>query len=202
MTPEHLAALRPLLTRRSTAALFPPAPTADELDAILHVATTAPDHGALRPWRFVVVSGDARQAFGDALADAAAEARPGLDDDTRERIRSKAFVAPALIAVAAHVDATAKVPVWEQVASASSAAFAIAIAAHQLGLGAVWKSAPVHEGSAIDKILDLSPGDVFLGWVNLGHTGRDRGRTERPLVDLGVSTRVLDVDGTPVRYES
>jgi nitroreductase len=45
-----------------------------------------PDHRGLRPWRFVVVTGDAREAFGDALADAAAEHQPGIGDDLLDRI--------------------------------------------------------------------------------------------------------------------
>jgi len=202
VTPEHLTALQPLLTRRSTAALFPPAPSADEVDAILAVAASVPDHGNLRPWRFVVVAGDAREAFGDALVGAALEADPALDPAVQERIRSKAFVAPALIAVAAHVDASAKVPAWEQVASASSAGYAIALAAHQLGLGAIWKSAPFHDGVVIQRALDLAPGDVFLGWVNIGHTASDRPEVVRPAPDLAPLARVLDVDGTPQPYGS
>jgi nitroreductase len=201
VTPEHAAALHPLLTRRSTAALFPPAPTAAEIEAILQVGTSVPDHGSLRPWRFVVVAGDARAAFGDALANAALEHQPGLDESTLDRIRSKAFVAPALIAVAARVDTSSKVPVWEQVASASCAGYALALAAHQLGLGAIWKSAPTHEGVAIEKLLDLSPDDRFLGWVNLGHTASDREVVARAATDLGTLARTLDVDGTPVPYD-
>jgi nitroreductase len=201
VTPDHLAALRPLLTRRSTAALFPPAPDADEIDAILTVAATVPDHGGLRPWRFVVVSGDAREAFGDALVQAARDADPGLDEGAQARIRSKAFVAPALIAVAARVDTAAKVAVWEQVASASSAGYAIALAAHQLGLGAIWKSAPHHGGAAIRRVLDLAPDDVFLGWVNVGRTGAERATVVREAPDLGELVRTLTVDGTPRRYE-
>ena len=77
----------------------------------------------------------------------ALETAPELDSGAVERIRSKAFVAPALIAVAARIDTAAKVPAWEQIASASCAGYAIALAAHQLGLGAMWKSAPVHEGA-------------------------------------------------------
>jgi nitroreductase len=199
--PEHAAALRSLLTRRSTAALRPPAPSADEIEAMLQAASTVPDHSSLRPWRFVVVSDQARTAFGEALAQAALEQRPDLDDVSLERIRAKAFVAPALIAVAAHVDPTAKVPVWEQVASATCAGYAIALAAHQLGLGAIWKSAPVHQGVAIEKALDLTPDDVFLGWVNVGHTGDGWEVAVRPPVDLGASARTLDVDGTPLPYE-
>jgi nitroreductase len=201
VSPEHAAALQPLLTRRSTAALYPPEPTAEEIDAILAVAASVPDHGGLRPWRFVVVSGEAREAFGEALAQAALESAPGLDEGGQERIRSKAFVAPALIAVAARIDTRAKVPAWEQVASASCAGYAIALAAHQLGLGAIWKSAPVHEGVAIQKALDLTPDDRFLGWVNIGHTGVERMTIVRPTPDLGELARRLDPDGTPLRYE-
>ena len=202
VTPEHAAALRPMLTRRSTAALSPPGPTPDELEAILQAATTVPDHGSLRPWRFVIVAGDAREAFGEALAQAALQARPELAEANLERIRAKAFVAPALVAVAARVDPAAKVEVWEQVASATCAGYAIALAAHQLGLGAIWKSAPVHAGEAIQKALDLAADDVFLGWVNLGTTGPDRDVLPRPEVDLGTIVRTLEADGTPVRYES
>jgi nitroreductase len=199
--PEHAGALRPLLTRRSTAALRPPAPSPEEIEAILQAASTVPDHNSLRPWRFVVVVDEARAAFGEALAQAALEQRPDLEDSALDKIRNKAFLGPALIAVAAHVDPTAKVAVWEQVASASCAGYAIALAAHQLGLGAVWKSAPVHQGVAIEKALDLTPDDVFLGWVNIGHTGDGWQVVERPPVDLGALARTLDVDGTPLPYE-
>ncbi len=201
MIPEHAGALRPLLTRRSTAALRPPAPSPEEIEAILQAASTVPDHNSLRPWRFVVVVDEARAAFGEALAQAALEQRPDLEDAALDKIRNKAFLGPALIAVAAHVDPTAKVAVWEQVASASCAGYAIALAAHQLGLGAVWKSAPVHQGVAIEKALDLTPDDVFLGWVNIGHTGDGWQVVERPPVDLGALARTLDVDGTPLPYE-
>jgi nitroreductase len=75
------------------------------------------------------------------------------------------------------------------------------LAAHQLGLGAIWKSAPVHEGAAIEQVLDLSPDDRFLGWVNVGQTDQDREPGWRPALDLGALARTLDVEGTPLRYE-
>lgn len=180
--------------------MFPPAPTDAQIEAILEAATGVPDHGALRPWRFVVVAGDARAAFGEALVGAAIEQQPGLDESAVDRIRSKAFVAPALIAVAARVDTTSKVPAWEQVASASCAGYAIALAAHQLGLGAIWKSAPAHAGAAIEKALDLAPDDVFLGWVNLGHADTAREVARRAPVDLAPIARTLTPAGTPVPY--
>ncbi|MET0458824.1 MAG: nitroreductase [Ilumatobacteraceae bacterium] len=199
MIAEHAAALSPLLTRRSTPVLHPPGPGEAEIEALLQAAASVPDHGSLRPWRFVVVVGDAREAFGDALADAAREHQPDATEDTLDRIRAKAFLAPALIAVAARITA-GKVPEWEQVASASCAGYAITLAAHQLGLGAIWKSSPYHDGAALRAVLDLTAADRFLGWVNVGHTDPGRPLAVRPASDLDVIARRLDVDGAPKPY--
>ncbi|MBF3727460.1 nitroreductase family protein, partial [Burkholderia pseudomallei] len=63
--------LRELLSRRSRWPLTEPAPGPRELDAIFDAALRAPDHGNLRPWRFVVIRGAARHAFGDLLVELA-----------------------------------------------------------------------------------------------------------------------------------
>ena len=60
-------------SRRSISRLSPPAPTAAELRLILDAAACAPDHGSLRPWRFIVLRDEAKDAFGPVLA-AATEA--------------------------------------------------------------------------------------------------------------------------------
>lgn len=54
---EHAVnpALHALNTRRSMKLLRAPAPKPDELAQILQAAMSAPDHGALRPWRFVKI---------------------------------------------------------------------------------------------------------------------------------------------------
>ena len=162
--------LRAMLDRRSSSTLVEPGPSVDQLGQILEAATTVPDHGGLRPWRLVVVSGRGRDRFGDALAAAGREAIPTLDTATTERLRGKAFVAPTLIAIAARVDGGAKIPAWEQVASASCCGYAIALAADALGFGAMWKSSPFQRGDELFRLLDLEPDDQFLGWVNIGTT--------------------------------
>ena len=198
MRSDHASALVPLLTRRSTAALFGPAPSDDELDALLQAAATVPDHGGLRPWRFVIVAGDAREAFGDALVAAAREHGPELGADAAERIRAKAFVAPALIAVAARIIDSPKVPAWEQIASASCAGYALTLAAHQLGLGAIWKSTVHRDGAQLRRLLDLAAADQFLGWVNVGRVDPERLVVVRPPADLSDVARRLDATGVPV----
>jgi nitroreductase len=198
MAPADL--LEPLLTRRSVGKFADAGPTDAEIDAMLQAAVTVPDHGALRPWRLVVVRGESRGAFGDALADAGRYANPELPPAIAEKLRGKAFVAPALIAVVARVDAGAKIPVWEQVASASCAGYAIALAAHQLGLGAMWKSTPFQSGPLLREVLDMSEDDQFLGWVNVGRIPAARPDAPRAEVDLTDIARVLSDDGVPQVY--
>ena len=126
---SHEVALAPLLSRRSVSALVGPAPTAQEIDAILQAAVTVPDHGGLRPWRLVVATGEARSAFGDALAATGGERLPDLSEATLQRVRRKAFAAPTLITVVARLDQETRVPRRERVASAACVGYAITLAA-------------------------------------------------------------------------
>ena len=63
--------LQSLLSRQSCWPLISPAPSDDELAMIFDAALRAPDHGRLRPWRFVIVRGAARDALGNVLVDIA-----------------------------------------------------------------------------------------------------------------------------------
>ncbi|MFE9882721.1 nitroreductase family protein [Streptomyces sp. NPDC005784] len=58
-----------VLSRRSEGQLSEPAPSTDEFAYLLRAAATAPDHGKLRPWRWILVHGEARDALGHAFAD-------------------------------------------------------------------------------------------------------------------------------------
>ena len=90
-----------ILSRRSAAALAAPGPTREELDQVLLAAGTVPDHGLLRPFRFVVVEGEGRARFGDALAATAAERRPDLPPAGLEKIRAKAIRSPTIVVLIA-----------------------------------------------------------------------------------------------------
>jgi nitroreductase len=198
VTPSPGDGLETILSRRSVRAVHGPGPDDEQLDAILQAALTVPDHGVLRPWRLVVVEGEARGAFGDALAASVREHRPDLDGAVLERVRAKAFAAPVLIAFGARIDQSSRVPEWEQVASAACLGYAMVLAAHQLGLGAMWKSIPFTDGDALRRVLDLEAPDRFLGWVNIGHVAEGAVETgARPRWDARAVVRRLDDAGRP-----
>src|SRR3546814_10758981 len=62
--------LHALTSRRSMKFLRAPAPKQEELDQILQAAMSAPDHGKLRPWRFVLIRGAAIGRLADRALDA------------------------------------------------------------------------------------------------------------------------------------
>jgi hypothetical protein len=54
------------------------APVASDLETMLTVAASVPDHGGLRPWRFVVIEGEGKRRWADAL-EAGLVALRGID---------------------------------------------------------------------------------------------------------------------------
>lgn len=190
------ARLEPILSRRSIASLTEPGPTEEQLAGILAAATTVPDHGSLQPWRFVVVRGAGREVFGDALAATAVHHTPGLEAGKQTKVRNKAFLAPVLVVLIASPQPSPKVPEWEQIASASCCGYAMALSAHVLGLGAVWKSAGQVSGPPLTELFELADGERIQGWVAIGTPAKD---DPRPPVDPGGAEHTAILDGPVLR---
>ena len=183
-----------MTSRRSPGALVEPGPTPDELARVLLAAGAVPDHGLLRPFRFVIADGEGRACFGDALAASAAEHRPAMPAVGLEKVRAKAFRSPTLVVLIASPK-PGKIEIWEQNATAACAGYAIILAAHALGIGAVWKSVPFTKGKALTEALGLSDTEEMLGWIHLGRPAKeDSVPVRKPLV-LGDVASVLYVDG-------
>src|SRR5215470_9684245 len=125
-----MQAIDALLGRHSARALTEPGPDAAALELIFASAVRAPDHGRLRPWRFVLVAGAARARLGELLAEHLARTQAQPSAEALERERQKAYRAPLVVAVAAHLHpAVVKIPSVEQLLSAGAAAHAMMLAA-------------------------------------------------------------------------
>ena len=77
--------------------LVEPGPDRAQLEALLGLATTAPDHGQLAPWRFILVPADARAQLADAFGQALLERDASATAEELARAREKAFRAPTLL---------------------------------------------------------------------------------------------------------
>ena len=157
-----------LLHRRSAKTLAEPGPDEGALTLLLESAARAPDHGRLRPWRFIVIRGPGRERLGRLMAEQLKRTRPTATLEAIERERQKAFRSPLVIAVAAVGDPTAKVPVIEQVLCAGAAAQNILLAARALGFGAVWKTGAAAYDETVKAALGLDGKDAIVGFVYIG----------------------------------
>ena len=163
-----MQAIDALLARRSARALTEPAPDEDALDLILASATRAPDHGRLRPWRFVVIRDSARARFGELLAGHLRRTQPQAGAEALERERLKAFRAPLIVAVAARCNSAVKIPVIEQLLSAGAAAHAMMLAAVALGFNAMWKTGGAAYDAEVKAALGLSSDDAIVAFLYFG----------------------------------
>jgi nitroreductase len=161
-------ALDLMLSRESALKLESPGPSAAELDRIFESAVRAPDHGRLRPWHFIVINEGQRAAFGGVIADALRRRDPTVSDAEMQREHDKAFRAPVIVVVAAKLRKGHKIPVVEQIASASAAAQTIMLAAPALGYGAVWKTGAPAYDPTVKTALGLAEDDDIVGFLYIG----------------------------------
>ena len=176
-------AMKLLLERASAVQLKDPGPTQEELDTMLRTALRAPDHGRLRPWHFVVISGEERARFGALLADSLKAREPGASPDMLERERQKALRAPVILIVAGRVKPSDKIPEVEQIISAGAAAEHVMLAAQALGYGAMWRTGAPAYDARVKEGLQLQPSDAIIGIIYIGTPGMAARESPRP--DLG-----------------
>jgi nitroreductase len=158
-----------LLSRRASTARFSEAgPTQEQLDLMLAAAVTAADHGRLRPWRFVVMQGKARERLGDLMAEQVRADNPEALEKDLERARVKALRAPVVIALICKPKTGHKVPVIEQQSATAAAGAHLMLAANALGFGAAWKTgAPAYHPS-VRSGLGLADDDLIIGFFYIG----------------------------------
>jgi nitroreductase len=175
-----MQAIEALLRRHSARALKEPAPDDAALGLILESATRAPDHGRLRPWRFIVIQGENRARFGELLAEHLRRTKASVSDEALERERRKAFRAPLMVAVAAIITPDGKIPAIEQMLSAGAAAQNMLHAAFALGFSGVWKTGGAAYDEQVKVALGLESKDAIVGFLYLGTDEDGPGSLPRP----------------------
>ncbi|HSK39698.1 MAG TPA: nitroreductase [Arenibaculum sp.] len=166
-------ALEALCTRTSVSSLAEPGPTDAQFETMLRAASRAPDHGRMRPWRFIVVRGDARARLGEVMAEALRLAEPAASAALLERERRKPLRAPAILVVAVTLQPRPGVPEIEQIIAGGAAAQNILLAAHALGLGAIWRTGERAYDEPVKRALGLPPNGAVIGFIYLGTPAPD-----------------------------
>lgn len=165
--------------------LSDPAPDEQQLKEILTAAVAAPDHGSLRPWEFVVISGNARKKLGDIFAESARRRDPEISEEEMERQRQKPLRSPMIITVVGKITPDhPKAPEIEQVLSAGAAAQQILLAANALGFGSVWVTGAYAFDDFIKTSLGIDPANPIVGFIYLGTPTIGKPQVIRPDPDI------------------
>ncbi|MEA9555853.1 nitroreductase [Xanthomonas nasturtii] len=185
--------LQALDARRSVPSkqLGEPGPDEDTLLRMLTSAVRVPDHGKLVPFRFLRISGDARHALGDFLAERTQAADPLAPPAAVEKDRNRFSDAPLAIVVIASLRPEHKVPEQEQLLTAGCVCFALLQAAQAHGFGAQWLTAWMAYDPAVSGYLGLGENERIAGFIHIGTPRMQVPERERP------DPRVLLRDWTP-----
>jgi nitroreductase len=181
------SAINLLLQRQSTPAKYhgEPAPGGDDLDLILRAAMSAPDHGAMQPWRLLLVRGTALVRLGDLFAESFKRRNPEASAELVERERSKPTRSPLLILLISRPQPNAKVPEWEQMMSLGAAAEHMQLMAQALGYGSIWLSGERCQDRWLLEQLGLGGDEWLYGYLAMGSpTEHCAGKTRKDPWDL------------------
>ncbi|NJC38005.1 nitroreductase [Xanthomonas arboricola] len=174
--------LQALDARRSVPSkqLGEPGPDDDTLLRMLASAVRVPDHGKLVPFRFLRISGDARQALGDFLAERTQAADPLAPPAAVEKDRNRFNDAPLVVVVIAALRPGHKVPEQEQLLTAGCVCFALLQAAQAHGFGAQWLTAWMAYDPAVAGYLGLEQNERIAGFIHIGTPRMQVPERERP----------------------
>lgn len=153
--------------RRTNLQVDPDEEVPDELVAhLVDLATWAPNHKRTWPWRFTVLSGDARWRFGEALG--AVAAADGAPDEKVAKLRSKYGRSPVVLLAWVRGDGDA-VRRREDRDATAAAVQNLLLGATAFGLASYWGSVPdalwdaARRFAGVDDDHDLVA-LVYLGW--------------------------------------
>lgn len=178
--------LEAIRTRRSIGRVGQEPIPRETIEAILEAGNWAPSHHGTEPWRFFVMTGDGRGVLARAYGDIAAEqAAGGGKEEQRGQAAAKAYRAPVVIAVAASPQEGPKIVREEEFAAAHAAVQNMLLAAHALGLGAIWRSGDPMRHPIMKRAFGLSEREELVAFVYIGkpeaplHEGRRRPAAEK-----------------------
>ena len=176
--PDEFDRARDFLSSRQNVSpkrLIEPGPSSVQLAELLSLAATAPDHGLLTPWRFILVPTEQRDRLAEVFALALIDRDPGATLEQIEAARTKAYRAPLLlIAVACLGQREPNTPALERMVSMGAAVQNILLGAHAMGFGAGLTSGQAMSSPRLRDLCHLREGEVPVCCINIGTVAKRR----------------------------
>lgn len=163
--------LEAILSRHSVSPkrLAAPGPSPAQITTLIAAAATAPDHGKLRPWRFIEFPKSSRNALADVFEAALRERLPDADAEALKRAREKASRAPVLLGVVLRLGQEDSIAHRDdKLASGGAALQNVLLAVHAMGFGARALSGQAVRTQVFRKALGVAEDEIFLCFIAIG----------------------------------
>lgn len=146
---------------------------------MIAAAIRASDHKRLRPWRFIVVRGEALATLGNIFSSALKHDDPDASAECLADAGAKAQRAPVLVVSVVRIDENERVPEVEQLLSAGGATQMLLLACSALGYAGIWRTGSMAYHALVKKQLKLDDAEQIVGFVYMG-----RAVSEKPLARM------------------
>lgn len=177
--------------------LVAPGPNDAQLDQIFRCAASAPDHGLVRPWRFVIVPADKRGLLAEVFAMALMDRDPGVTLEQIETAREKAHRAPLLMLVVARLGSCEPpIPALERMVSVGAAVQNMLLMAHSQGFGSSLTSGQAMQSPRMRQLFGLEAGEEAVCFLNIGTISKRKPQRLHPEVNSFVSTLCSPYEGS------
>ena len=148
--------------------LAEPAPSGDELREIMMTALRAPDHKVLRPARYMLIEGLARESLGDVFAEAAKIKDSECESAKLEKCRNMPMRAPLiLVAISKNIEHL-KVPFFEQEQHVAAGLAHILLALQARGFGGIWRTGEMAVDDHVKASLGVDRHESLVGFLYIG----------------------------------
>jgi nitroreductase len=141
----------------------------DVIGKLLDAGNRAPNHYKVRPWRFFVLTGNGRNKLGDVMSASQRDRQPDLPQEALDKTRALPLRAPVVIAVGVDKPVETKVLELENYAAVSAACQNILLAAHALGLGAIWRTGDWSRDAKVKEFFGLTVDQQIAGFIYVGY---------------------------------
>jgi nitroreductase len=155
----------------------------DVIEKLLDAGNRAPNHFKVRPWRFVVLTGNGRNKLGDVMAASLHNRQPDLPPEGLDKTRALPLRAPVVIAVGVDKPVETKVLELENYAATSAACQNILLAAHALGLGAIWRTGDWSRDAKVKEFFGFAEDQHIAGFIYVGYPETAGEPAPRPLFE-------------------
>lgn len=169
----ELDILELIKSRRSIGKVKEEAPPREMIEKMLEAATWAPNHFRVEPWRFIVLTGAARERLGDVFAQVV---KADYDDPSSPEAEQAAQVArtrplraPYVIAVISEPPSEERVIEVENICAVAAGVQNMLLTAHAMGLAAYWRTGDFAYNDSVKEFFGLEPGASIIGFIYVGY---------------------------------